>query len=254
MLRQALAFERVLNEVPIWIQEGELIVGNIASRQKGIFLFPEYDDTWLEPELDTISTRKGDPWLLNNEDKLRLKGCMGYWPGKNLAAIADALTPDEVRQMEQNSLRKYRYGKAGWHRPHCSGHRMGDLLKVLNGLIEQAQNHLDSLDLTDPDDYAKLHFLQAVIIADKAVVKWAKRFADLAREKAATEQDQERKLELEQIAEVCEWVPANPARNFREALQVVAFIMELSADRIQRGLHWDRKAGPVLPSTTMKKT
>ena len=71
VLRQALAFEKVLNEVPLWILEGELIVGNIASRQKGVFLFPEYDDTWLEQELDTISTRKGESWLLGDEDKKR---------------------------------------------------------------------------------------------------------------------------------------------------------------------------------------
>ncbi len=225
VLRQALAFEKVLNEVPIWIQKGELIVGNIAARQKGVFLFPEYDDTWLEPELDTISSRKGDPWLLDDEDKIRLKGCMGYWPGKNLAAIADALTPDEVRQMEQNSFVNIDMGKQGGI-GHIAPAIEQVITRGLNGLIEQAQNHLNRLDLTDPDDYAKLHFLQAVIIADKAVVKWANRFADLAREKAASEQDQERKLELEQIADICERVPANPARNFREALQVVAFIMD----------------------------
>jgi len=47
--------------MPVWIQDGELIVGNIASRPRGVFLFPEYDDSWLKKELDTISTRKGDP-------------------------------------------------------------------------------------------------------------------------------------------------------------------------------------------------
>jgi formate C-acetyltransferase len=225
VLRQALAFEKVLNEVPLWILEGELIVGNIASRQKGVFLFPEYDDTWLEQELDTISTRKGDSWLLGDEDKKRLKGCMGYWPGKNLAAIVDALTPDEVKQAEMNAFIDISMGKQGGV-GHISPGIEQVISQGLNALIEQAQNHLNRLDLTNPDDYAKLHFLQAAIIADKAVIKWAKRFADLAREKAAAEQDQKRKFELEQIADVCEWVPANPARNFREELQVVAFIMD----------------------------
>ena len=42
VLRQAIAFDKVLSEVPIWIQDGELIVGNIASRPRGVFLFPEY--------------------------------------------------------------------------------------------------------------------------------------------------------------------------------------------------------------------
>lgn len=224
VLRQAIAFDKVLSEMPVWIQDGELIVGNIASRPRGAFLFPEYDDTWLKKELDTISTRKGDPWILGDEDKARLKSCMEYWQGKNLAAIADALTTNEVRQAERNSFIDIRMGKQGG-----IGHIVPDIAGVisrgLNSFIEAAESHVSRLDLTNPDDYAKLPFLKAVILADKAVLKWARRFADLAREKAAVEQNQERKQELEQIAEICDWVPANPARNFREALQVVAFIM-----------------------------
>ena len=39
-IRQAMAFDRVLSEMPLWIQDGELIVSNIASRPRGVFLFP----------------------------------------------------------------------------------------------------------------------------------------------------------------------------------------------------------------------
>ena len=224
VLRQAISFERVLSAIPIWIQDGELIVGNIASRPRGVFLFPEYDDTWLKKELDTISSRKGDPWLLSDEDKARLKGCMEYWQGKNLAAIADALTIDKVRQAERTSFNDIRMGKQGGI-GHIAPDIEGVISRGLKAFIEDAENHLSRLDLTNPDDYAKLPFLEAVAIADKAVIKWARRFADLAREKAAVEPNEERKRELEQIAETCDWVPAHPARNFGEALQVVAFIM-----------------------------
>ncbi len=224
VLRQAMAFDKVLSEVPLWIQEGELIVGNIASRPRGVFLFPEYDATWLESEFDTISTRQGDPWLLGEEDKTRLKECMDYWPGRNFAAIADALTPDEIKQAEQNTLTNVIMGKQGGI-GHIAADFEGVISRGLNAFIEQAEAHLRGLDLANPEDYEKFHFLKAVIIADKAVIKWARRFADLAREKAELERDQERRLELEQLAEVCERVPANPARTFREALQVVAFIM-----------------------------
>jgi formate C-acetyltransferase len=224
VLRQAMAFDKVLNEVPLWIQEGELIAGNIASRPRGAFLFPEYDATWLEPEFDTISTRKGDPWLLGEEDKIRLKECMDYWPGRNFSAIAEALTPDEIRQAEQNTLTNVIMGKQGGI-GHIAADFEGVISRGLNAFIKQAEDHLSSLDLTNPEDYEKFHFLKAVVIADKAVIKWAKRFADLAREKAKLERDQEQRLELEQLAEVCDWVPANPARTFREALQVVALIM-----------------------------
>jgi formate C-acetyltransferase len=224
VLRQAMAFDKVLSEIPIWIQDGELIVGNIASRPRGVFLFAEYDDTWLKPELDTISTRKGDPWLLNDEDKARIKSCMGYWEGRNLAAISDALTTDEVRQSERNSFNDIRMGKQGGI-GHIAPDIEGVVSRGLNSFIETAEEHIKRLDLTNPDDYAKLPFLKAVIIAVKAVIKWTKRFADLARERAAIDKDHERKRELEQIAETCEWVPAHPARSFREALQVVAFVM-----------------------------
>jgi formate C-acetyltransferase len=98
VLRQAMAFDKVLTEMPNWIQQGELTVGNIASRPRGSFLFPEYDDTWLKPRLDTISTRPGDCRLLTEEDRVRWKSYMDYWPGKNLAAIADVLTTDEVKR------------------------------------------------------------------------------------------------------------------------------------------------------------
>ena len=224
VLRQALAFNKVLSEMPIWIQDGELIVANIASRPRGVFLFPEYDDTWLKKELDTISTRKGDPWLLSDEDKAQIKSCMEYWQGRNLAAIADALTIDEVRQAERNSFNDIRMGKQGGI-GHIAPDIEGVISSGLNSFIEAAEAHISRLDLTNPDDYAKVPFLRAVVIADKAVIKWARRFADLAREKAAVEPNEERKRELEQIAETCDWVPAHPARNFGEALQVVAFIM-----------------------------
>jgi pyruvate formate-lyase/glycerol dehydratase family glycyl radical enzyme len=224
VLRQAMAFDKVLSEIPVWIQDGEIIVSNIASMPRGAFLFPEYDDSWLKKELDTISTRKGDPWLLSAGDRDRIKGCMAYWQGRNLAAIADALTTDEVRQAEKNAFIDIRMGK------QCGvGHIAPDIEGVitrgLSALIEDAKSHLNRLDLTDPEDYAKLPFLKAVVIADKAVIKWVARFAALAREKAATERDLGRKQELEQIAAICDWVPANPARSFREALQATAFVM-----------------------------
>jgi formate C-acetyltransferase len=225
VLRQAMAFDKVLSAMPLWIQAGELIVGNIASRPRGIFLFPEYDATWLEEEFDTISTRSGDPWQLGEEDKARLKSDTGYWPGRNFAAIADALTPDVIKQGEQHAYVNVDMGKQGGI-GHLAPDIEGVITRGLNAYIQQAEDHLNRLDLTKAEDYAKLHFLQAVIIADKAVIRWARRFAELARAQAQVEQDPGRRAELQEIAEVCEWVPARPARTFREALQVAAFIMD----------------------------
>ncbi len=40
VLRQAKAFEKTLDEMPMWIRDEELIVSNLASRPGGSFLFP----------------------------------------------------------------------------------------------------------------------------------------------------------------------------------------------------------------------
>ncbi|MBP1688062.1 MAG: putative pyruvate formate-lyase [Deltaproteobacteria bacterium] len=225
VLRQALAFEKVLRDMPLWIEDGELIVGNIASRPRGIFLFPEYDATWIEREYDTISTRTGDPWQLSADDTALLKSCADYWPGRNFAAIADAVTPDEVKRGEQHTYISVAMGKQGGI-GHLAPDIEGVITRGLNAYIQQAEDHIQRLDLTKPEDAAKLHFLQAVIITDRAVIQWAQRFAQLAREQARATADLARRAELEEIAAICEWVPAHPARTFREALQVVAFIMD----------------------------
>ena len=63
-----------------------------------------------------------------------------------------------------------------------------------------------------------------MIICHKAIIRFANRFAVLATEMASKETDPTRKKELERIAATCQWVPANPARDFYEAMQSYWFI------------------------------
>jgi len=95
------------------------------------------------------------------------------------------------------------------------------VLKIgFNGIKKQAEERLNSLDPFDlNNNYDKLPFLKAVIIVCDAVVHYAKRYAGLARKMAEKETRQQRRKELLQMAETCDWVPANPARTFREAIQ-----------------------------------
>jgi len=65
----------------------------------------------------------------------------------------------------------------------------------------------------------KRNELDGMIISLEAAIRWARRYAALARGLAEKEEDGLRKQELEKIADVCEWVPENPARTFLEALQ-----------------------------------
>jgi formate C-acetyltransferase len=103
------------------------------------------------------------------------------------------------------------------------GHNVHDMHKVVKkgflAIKEEAEDSLAKLDLQDPGDIKKMPFLKGVVLAMDAAANLGKRYADEARRLAETEEDAARRAELLEIAEVCDWVPANPARTFREALQ-----------------------------------
>src|SRR4030065_519036 len=61
-------------------------------------------------------------------------------------------------------------------------------------------------------------------IAADAVIRFAKRHADLAATLAKREKDVKRRKELEKIASVCAHVPAHAPRDFCEALQYYWFV------------------------------
>jgi formate C-acetyltransferase len=73
--------------------------------------------------------------------------------------------------------------------------------------------------LSPVNNCEKKPFLEAIIIVSDAIILWAKRHAEKAKAMAGQEKDPVRKQELLAIAKHCEHVPANPARNFREAMQ-----------------------------------
>jgi formate C-acetyltransferase len=103
------------------------------------------------------------------------------------------------------------------------------LKKGIQGVKKDAEERISRLDLTIPEDFKKLTFLQGVIIALEAAAEIGSRFAAKARELAAKESDNVRKTELLKIAEVCDRVPAQPARTFCEAIQSVWFVHILHA-------------------------
>ena len=111
-----------------------------------------------------------------------------------------------------------------------AGHQMPNnekvLVKGLKGIREEVEWYMAQLD--QPYSHfglqEKRDFYKAVLITLDAAMAYAKRYADLAREMAAKEDNPRRKKELKRIAEVCEQVPANPARDWWEAVQSVWMI------------------------------
>ncbi|NPV53526.1 MAG: glycyl radical protein [Firmicutes bacterium] len=91
------------------------------------------------------------------------------------------------------------------------------------------------------DDYnSRRLFYEAALIVLDAAIELGPRYAELARKMAQDESDRGRRLELMEIADICERVPAQPAQTFREALQAlwlahVALQCESNASSISLG-------------------
>ena len=73
IIRRARGMEKVLNEMAIFIREGELIVGNQASKLRATPVFPEFAIRFLVEELDgnpmRPEDRPGDRFLIDEEDE-----------------------------------------------------------------------------------------------------------------------------------------------------------------------------------------
>jgi len=197
--RRAKVFAAVVREMPIDIYPDELLVGCSSAR-------PHCAN--VNPASAQLLTRRPNA-------------------GGYETHAATSLSDEEKRELEEEIIPAWReQGRMGSVSHY--GHNIHDYEKVLKkgllGIKEEAEARLARLDLTDPDDIKKVPFLEGVALAMEAGAEMGKRFAARARELAAEEKDTGRKADLLKVAEVCDWVPANPARTLHEALQVFSFI------------------------------
>jgi formate C-acetyltransferase len=222
IIRRAKVFREVLERITIEILPDEVIVGHQAGGPRKVALFPEYSSDWLESELDRFEVRTGDRFLISAEDKEKLREVLRKWHGRTLKDRIFKATPQEAL----NGLEARMYIN-----PMLNtgvGHIIADYAKVLakgmRGILEQIRNKIQSLDLTVPADFKKLHFLQASEIACEGAIIFAHRYSEKARELALQENDSKRVEELYRIAEICRHVPEYGARSFREAVQSFWFV------------------------------
>lgn len=223
--RKAIAFRHILHGLPVVIRPGELIVGSTTIAPRGCQTYPEFSYEWLEEEFDTVEHRSADPFYISEETKQRLKKVNPYWKGKTTSELARSyMAPETLRAMEHNFFTpgNYYYNGVG----HVNVHYDRVIYEGLKGIMAQTAEELSKVKVCDPHYGDKKRFLEAVIISCQAVIDYAHRYAELAREEAVKESDPKRKQELLKIAETCTHVPENPARTFEEGLQAFWFVQQ----------------------------
>ncbi|HVN97152.1 MAG TPA: pyruvate formate lyase family protein [Syntrophorhabdaceae bacterium] len=233
--RRGKTLANFLDRVPIFIMDGELIVGNTASKPFGLEMDVGFS-IWNKFELDAL---KEDGFKLEAKDEAELLALFERYPqfgctsGMNRIMLGHHHMEPYYRS--GMTLPPWRdSGVSGGTASSGLGLGPGWLLvcpdynlpvnKGLNAMIEECEEELQLLRFFDTDSYEKSVSLQAMKMCLEALVRFAGRFAALARQMAEQEKDGERKKELLEIAETCRRVPAYPARTFKEALQTVWFI------------------------------
>lgn len=208
MVRRARMLERLLEEMPISIDEDDIIAGSqddCFSPSYNLFRggiktfegYCGYADAYQGldgiPEEEVRSVR--DYWV-NEEFERRLSG---------------AFTTEERLAMKE----------AVCFVEPVTGHTIADYGKVLrvglDGVLQEVaakQRHAEEKGERD-----KLLFYEAVSVACNAVKRLASRYARLARDMARDQVDLEKKERLVRIADACSRVPGGPARNFYDAVQ-----------------------------------
>ncbi|MCX8062000.1 MAG: glycyl radical protein [Anaerolineales bacterium] len=221
-VRRALAFQYLMEHKTIYIGEGELIVGEKGPAPKAAPTYPELCCHSLE-DLDILDSREKIPFKVSPEvRKLYEEKIIPFWKGKSMRDLL-------FREMTAEWKAAYEAGIfTEFMEQRAPGHTVLDdkiYRKGMLDFIEDIQRSLANLDFyNDPEAYDKQEELRAMEIVARALIRFAERHAEKARQLAAQTSDPQRKAELEQITEICTWVPAHAPRNFWEALQYYWFV------------------------------
>ena len=246
---RALAFKYLCEHKTIYIGEGELIVGERGPEPLATPTFPELTCHSLE-DLEVLDSREKTSYGVSPEViEIYSETVIPYWRGRSIRERAFQLLPPEWHDA---------YG-AGifteFMEQRAPGHTVADGKIYEKGLLDfkdEIATAIVALDfINDPEAYDKREQLMAMDIAADAMIFFAQRHAEMARQLAEVELDEGRKSELHRIASTCERVPAHAPTNFWEALQAYWFyhlgvITELNGwDSFNPG-HLDQHLEPFL--------
>lgn len=223
LTRMSLALEHILDNISVTIREDELIVGCRTSKLKGAPLFPENKIRWIGIDVENFDKREVQRALITeNEKKELIQNIIPFWEGKTVEDRFEELMPEDVA----DNIDKYiftimleiSYGIGHFTMNHSKVLSIG-----LSGIIQESRNEYERLSQDDKNG-EKGRFYEAVIRSLRAAISFANRYAGLADQMAAKEDNPSRRLELEKIASVCRQVPEKPACTFHEAVQSLYFI------------------------------
>ncbi|WP_434311714.1 pyruvate formate lyase family protein [Hominifimenecus sp. rT4P-3] len=239
VIRMAKAQAYMLENIPIYIMEGDLLAGAPASRPMCVEADFWTKGTWQKEGIESL---RGEEYSITDEQAELMYQLTEYWhkiiPEYKLYDLYDEpmwawkksgyLLPVNKTLEEAAGMGYACNGMAIL--PEADTYQIDYeyvLKKGLQATIDEAREKLkqvSSMEIKTEEDIEKIYVWKAMIIINEGVIHWANRYADLAEAEAEKCQDANRKNELLQMAEICRRVPRYPAETFREAMQFLWFL------------------------------
>ena len=220
-IARALAINYLLENKTICINEGELIVAERGPAPRATPTYPELCCHTIK-DLEILNSRERTPFLVSEEAKrIYCEKIIPFWKDKTMRdRVFAAMSEEWKNAFDAGVFTEFMEQRA-------PGHAVLDEKIYHKGLLDFKQEIKQSLAkidfFNDPEAYKKEQELKAMEIVADALINYAKRYAEQAKELAAKETSPKRKSELEKIADVCSHIPANAPRDFWEALQTYWF-------------------------------
>jgi pyruvate formate-lyase/glycerol dehydratase family glycyl radical enzyme len=223
ILKRAYALEKTLEKMTIFINEGELIVGNQSSKLRAAPIFPEYVISWILNELDEFDKRPGDAFFISANQKNELKEICRWWDGKTLIERGYSLMSPLNREIHNAGIIRAE-GNLTSGDAHIAVNFEKILETGLGGYLKSIELIQNALNEKDTRFFEKQDFYNALTIGIKAFQTFIRRFEKLSFELSECEPDLIRKSELVTIGEICGHISENPPASFYEALQLIWFV------------------------------
>lgn len=219
-VRRALGLANILNKSTLVLQQDEYIIGYHAEDPN---MFPLYPELAYMAVADYLASDYGP------QPAEEAKELMDYWVPYSMQGKCEGyFDPEDLMRMYQVSTMEAPGFATGYNSlvPPYETVLEDGLLKRIEMAEENIRKAKEDMKKTPWDattglDWiAKIDNWEAMIIADKAVIAWARRHARLAKFVAENiETDPNRKEELLEIAEISHRVPAEPCRGLKDAFQ-----------------------------------
>ncbi len=218
-IQRARCFAYILENKEIYIGKGELIIGERGPYPKATPSYPEVSLHSLS-DLHQLDTRAKVSFRVSDASRsVYAEEIIPFWKGKtNRDSLMASMSPAWQGAYNAGIFTEFQEQRAPGHT--VLGYkpwRVG-----LLDLITECEESIETWQKTS----GKAHTdeLRAMILAAKAIIRYAERHAYQLELLAKEEEDSTRQQELTDMAAICRRVPAYAPQTFHEALQHYWFL------------------------------